>query len=384
MLLQDEIEGRIASGEIRVSYAFDVSQKLPTRLEPAENVDPANQNSLATKAFRSGFFGDRLAIRLGPIVSSHTRKRMKGRVNFNNLSGVFDLRETNGAIRILPNEGMTVSSIEGISLGRHTAAIILPRLSLATAGITLATTYIDPVWDGILQLYLKNTTPNPYELRLGERIAVCRFYSVIGDGGSRVTPEEFAHKSHHYALNWAKILDSDHDPQPLRKRPVAELRRQRITRLTLIWLQQNWAILLGSGVIVALAGLLIGYGRVAERLKHFDDVEKGVKNIQQDVTALSTDVKQMRSRLVSTGEIDTVVPANTPRFSVEIPLDRAWNPADSVWLAIVEGDTSVGLQHALVRDPTHPETSILQISIQPSHKQPTPLHLRLRWLVGSR
>src|SRR5688572_12543702 len=138
MLSKRQVQQRLESGEIRITYAFDILTSTPSRVEPPETVDPKKPQSLATKIFERNFFCDRFALSLGPIVLSHTHKKIRGRVNYKGRPYAFDLRETDGSILIMPDEGLTVSSIENITLGKSTAAIVLPRLSLATAGLVTA------------------------------------------------------------------------------------------------------------------------------------------------------------------------------------------------------------------------------------------------------
>ncbi len=383
MLSKQQVRDRLKTGEIRIGYSFDISASLLIRAEPPETVDPRKQQSFATKSFERSFFGDRLAIRLGPIVLSHTHKRVRGRKNFKNSPYVFDLRETAGAMLIMPDEGLTVSSIENIALGTSTAAIILPRLSLATAGVVTASTYIDPCWDGILQIYIKNSTRHVYELKFGESIAICRFYQVSVSESADELKDVFTKKSHHYALNWGNILDTDHDPQPLRKSPVKDIWYRRLRRTTSTFLREHWGYVIGASIASMVVAFLVGLGAFYEKLNHIRDLEAAITMNKTLTDSLQSELKQLRAKQVSMGEVDVVIPANTTTERTEISLDRAYSPLLIVRVDPGQPDRSVGVQASLFADRQRSENTIVRITATRPAADGNPLPIRVRWIVGS-
>ena len=377
----------VTRGEVRISYEFDISTRPVSRLQPPQSVDFSNESSVATKTFLSSFFGDRLGVHLGPLVFSHTYERKRGRVNFKDQKSIFDLRATDGRIAIMPHEGMTVSSIENIALQASTACIILPRLTLATAGLLVCTTYIDPYWEGILQLFIENTTPHPYELSFGERIAICRFYTVLGTPQSPEAQRRFAQKSHHFALNWTKILDSDADPHPLRKKPLKDSWSDRLQRGVINFGQKYWVILIGTGALTVLAlvgGWLVSYGSLTERLKDVTDLKTIVKRTEAAASELNATVSRLVEKQVEVGRAEITIQSGDDAGSLDIPLDRTWISSDVAWVDVVEGDPSIHLQHSLLRDSQRSGKTILHIAAQRMNSQPAPSQVGVRWLVGPR
>lgn len=233
VLPRQEFENHLRQGDIKIVYHFDPGVDPPAELpEEQRVVDPDEPDRPATRAFAASFFGDRLGLTLGPLVLSHAYRSRRGRTKYKNLDGVFDLRRTAGTIRIAPRESITVNTIESIGLTGTLAATTLPRLTQATAGMVLSASYIDPWWSGLPVLHMVNLAGRPIDLRFGERIAVTRVYPTAGAPLAPSTRERFAEKSHHFGLGWERILSSDADPFPMRKRTVAPNRVQRLVGST--------------------------------------------------------------------------------------------------------------------------------------------------------
>lgn len=298
MLTRGDVLALVGSGELEVAYAFDCTTegtcvRLPQEAVVTSALDTAQP---ADRMFAASFFGDRLDLSLGPVVLSHRRTQPGDRTRFKGRKGTIDLTESSNRILVEPGELLTVHSIERIRLGGQTAALLLPRLTLATAGLRVTSSYIDPGWDGILQLSLANDSPRPYELRLGERIAVCRFYLV----SSPVTEEHmqlFPQKSHHFGLTWARVLDTDDDPVPLRKQPVA--RRD----LAHIWSQVRgyWKYVAGAvGVVAIITGLMWVGGKSADLSRALSLADK-VDSQQTDLAAADAQLDELEDRLPNAG-----------------------------------------------------------------------------------
>ena len=275
----------IAAGELEIAYAHDCTTpgncvRLSTEAQVTPSLDTARP---ADRMFAGNFFGDRLDVSLGPIAFSHRRREPAGRDRFNGRRGTIDLSASAYKLTIEPGELLTIQTIERVRLGRGLAAVLLPRLTLATAGLQTLTSYVDPGWNGILQVALVNISDKPYELTVGERIAVLRFYEV----SSPVSQEEvakFAEKSHHYGLTWEGILDKGKDPMPFRKLPVErwDVRRIRAS------LQGAGRLVVGSFGLVAVLGALMWLGarnaELQDALSLRDEVEAAAR-INQGLVA---------------------------------------------------------------------------------------------------
>jgi deoxycytidine triphosphate deaminase len=278
MLTESKIERLVADGAITISYYFDPLGKPPEHLG-VQQVDPEVRESKATQAFRSALFGDRLGLTLGPLVLSHTKGRAKGRSRYRDFSGVFDMRESGGGISLRPGESVTVNTIERIALDGTLGALILPRLTHATAGLTLTPSYIDPLWDGLPVLHLVNVSRHAYKLQFGERIAACQFYRLEGEALPEGFRDRFIEKSHHYGLSWDRICSSDADPFPLRKRPTARIAAAE--RLTAA-IGSGWTKLAAAGLTIgALMVALVAYG-------HFEGQVERIGELSQQVQVLTS------------------------------------------------------------------------------------------------
>ena len=383
MLSKQQVQVRLKSGEIRIAYSFDITAASPSRVEPPEAANPLNPQSFATKIFERSFFGDRLAVRLGPIVQSHTYKTIRGRVNFKRRPYVFDLRETDCSIFIMPGEGLTVSSIENILVGRTTAAFILPRLSLATAGIVAAPTYIDPCWDGILQIYINNSTHHVYELKLGESVAICRFYEMPASETADELKSLFAKKSHHYGLNWANILDTEQDPQPLRKAPVKDLLNRRLRRIATVFVREYWGYVVGVGMVGIFCSILIGLGQFHEKLNRINEIDLAAERNKALAETLQAELKQLRVKQVTMGESSIMIPAKSAMESVEVVLERAYSPLLVARAKATQSEPLASLRTALSLDPRIPEHTLLRITAARTSADTNALPILVEWIVGS-
>jgi hypothetical protein len=294
MLTEDRVANFIALGRLELTYYWDPRGNPPTRLEHPEVV-PAEAEAGATRAFRDGFFGDRLRLTLGPLVLSHRYARLRGRANYRGLPGVFDLRESQNRIEIRPGESITINTIESVSLDGSLGAITLPRLSHATAGLVLSPSYIDPCWRGVLVLNLINQTRKPIEIRFGERIAQTLFYEVDGEPLPDGFRNEFARKSHHYGLDWERV-EGGGDPFPLRKGPVPSRFQSELERVARVVF--NRATAFGVTGLVLL-GLIFAVGQRWDKVDKVDDLETRIGTLERQQAASRERERSLREAIDS-------------------------------------------------------------------------------------
>ena len=307
MLTQQELLRLIGRGEAGVSYYFDPTVRSPTVLT-SPWVTATDPDESADRAFADAMFGDRLRLTLGPLLLSHTHRWSRGRKGYKSFANVFDLRETGGHLDLRPGESATINTIERVRLSGGVGALILPRLSHATAGLVLAPSYIDPHWDGILALQLVNASRRRYTLRFGERIAVCLFYRVDGEPLDDEFRAHFAGKSHHYGLSWERIEASDADPFPLGKRPTGRAAVLDEAR----GLARTTGARLGAAGITAAAVIsgAVAYGGLSERLSSVEDLDRRVEKLSEAPVASA-----------SSGEVTLTIKAGRTRASRDIQLD---------------------------------------------------------------
>jgi deoxycytidine triphosphate deaminase len=381
MYTEAAIREQIASGEITIRYAFDITvEGIPPRLPINAPVDFSKPEDAGVKCFETNFFGDRLGITMGPIVYSHRFRKRIGRTQYKDRDYCFDLRSL-GAIDLEPGESITASSVEHVILKGSTAAIILPRLSVASAGAVASTTYIDPYWDGILQLHIVNEADRPISLRFGERIAVCRFYPVIGGPVPGELRERFSHKSHHYGLNWSRILDTDFDPQPLRKRPTATptVRRRLLSAAKLAsgWLHEYFGWLVGAGLISVIAA----WGQLRGELKELDELRKTVRQLTESSQELEGASLRLASQLPVVGSMDLDIDSGRMQAESFQKVRRPFSPAKAAILS-VEPSTLVVAVSQLRPDPDSKSTLLYIRVTRIGADSAAPIRATVHWLVG--
>lgn len=273
MLSRREIDAAMSTGDIRISYAFvdDVGAAVSI-----EAVKGDTSSDRASKKFDQNFSGNRLSITLGPLVKSNTHPHVRSRKRFRSHKSVTDLRKTGGKYKVRRGESITVNTNEHVSLGSEYGAISLPRLSLATEGLLLTSSYIDPQWRGILVLQLVNVNSRKITLKIGEKIAATHFYKVNETSLSEADADKFVDKSHHYGLSWDLLLDddSDRDPFPQRKRPEGRFDSD-------LWdfVQPFWQKLTAWGITgLVIIGAVFAAGRIAEQYKDLPERVSRLEN----------------------------------------------------------------------------------------------------------
>jgi deoxycytidine triphosphate deaminase len=276
VLTEKALEGLIDEKRVAISYHFDPLAKPPVELT-SQDVNLESPDSKATQAFRSALFGDRFGLTVGPLVLSHTHSRARGRGGYKNFPNIFDLRESDNRISIKPGESITVNTIERVALDGSMGALILPRLTHATAGLTATPSYIDPYWDGLPVLHLVNVSRYPYQLEFGERIAACQFYRLEGGEIDETFRRRFMEKSHHYGLSWERIATSDADPFPMRKRPT-----KRVVvgdRVSALLHNVNTRLAAGGLTLVSVAAALIAYGHFEGQVGRVDELSNAIHHV---------------------------------------------------------------------------------------------------------
>lgn len=276
MLTEDRVAEFISAGRIELSYHWNPGRTPPELLERPEVV-PSDSDSPAARAFREGFFGDRLRLTMGPLVLSHRYARMRGRSNFRDLPGVFDLRESENRLEVRPGESITINTIENVALDGSLGAITLPRLTHATAGLVLSPSYIDPFWRGVLVLNVANHTGKRVEIQFGERIAQTFFYELDGEPLPEGFRNAFAQKSHHYGLDWKRIEDGG-NPFPLRKGAIPSRVQSELERAGRVVFNRLTAAGLTAFVLL---GLIFAGGGAWNKVGKIDDLEKRVSALER-------------------------------------------------------------------------------------------------------
>jgi len=383
MFGKNAIMDALSRGDISISYEYDLSMDVPVRLADAAVVDPHDPDALATRIFQRHFFGDRLGLTVGPIVVSDSIRRLPGRVLFKGRAGHFDLTKSNGEIEIMPEESLAVHSVEYVRVGAKTAAYILPRLTLATAGLVVVPTYIDPYWEGILQLYITNLSSEPHSLKFGERIAICRFYEVEGADENPEIKSQFTQKSHHYGLNWRRILDSDADVQPRRKQhvPVAVYRERLRTKAAQFI--TNWHNFMGLAAGAALIGAIFVYARFDSKAGQIDNIATQVQALRTDIDRNAAALKDLDRDFPQSGSFDLQLAANQQQLTQDIALERRPASGAEVWVFPTPSAAPIVATGKIYCGSGMTDCK-LRITVQRTLVSPQMPNVQIKWLILGR
>ncbi|WP_164518033.1 dCTP deaminase domain-containing protein [Mycobacterium sp. P7213] len=283
---------------LRIQYECDPSGDGNLLATPEDVVD---ENSLGRQIFQANFFGNRLSFTMGPVVLSHRYRWRRGRKRFKGRPYVFDLRATGGKFTLEPGETITVNTLEYLTLGRDLGALTLPRLSHATVGVVLSTSYVDPYWSGIMVFHIANTSPNPFTLRVGEKIGACHFYRVADTDLTTDFRDVFSAKSHHYGQSWRKILAEDADPFPQRKQAdISNSRRQ--LAIAGEWLQRRWKSAFAIAGIGAIAGGLIVVGSYLKEIQEIRTLPAKLSTQEAEIGLQNSTIKRLRDHSPLAGQ----------------------------------------------------------------------------------
>lgn len=305
MLSKKEALHEIAKKNLEISYEFDPSGNGDLLASPT---DVADENGLGRKIFEANYFGNRLSFTLGPLVLSHRYRWRRGRKRFKGRPYVYDLRETGGQFTIEPGEAITVNTIEHLTLGPDLGALTLPRLSHATVGVVLSTSYVDPYWSGIMVFHITNTSPSPFILKFGEKIGACHFYKVTDTDLTSDFRNKFSAKSHHYGQSWRKIINDDADPFPQKKR-AALSDRKRLVSAVGEWTQKHWKSALATVGISAVAGGLIVVGSYLKEIEGIRALPSSVASQTSQISSQSSIINSVLNNAPKTGELLITLPA---------------------------------------------------------------------------
>ena len=328
MLSRSGVEQRLRAGQVRISYFFDPSAAGgPAQLTQSAPVDPDQPGSLGTQIFLRNFFAQRLGLTVGPLVLSHQYDWHRKRKRYKGIPGVFDLRLSGGNIALLPGESVTVNSIEHVTLGSNTGAITYPRLSHATAGLVLSTSYIDPYWDGILVLHLTNTARRPILLRFGEKFASTMFYDIVEGPVEPETRDKFVQKSHHYGLSWERILSSDADPFPLRKQPVPGLIRGNDSSARELVGRYGKPLATAGVTVAVVVSALVYIGRLQQSLGDVKDLQQRQQAQEAEVKSNARDIADIKSSQVQSGSVIVSIQGGAREGRLDFPVPGAGSKA---------------------------------------------------------
>jgi len=376
MLSHTKIEQRVRDGEIRIAYSFLPNDKGEVLfVDPDAPVDLDKPDSAATRFFQSRLFSDRLGVTLGPVVRSHSPLAGLKRPKFRGLPDTTDIRDSAGVLALQPFETVSVASNEHITLGGKTAAMIIPRITNADAGIILAPTYIDAYWSGTLQMVLTNATQHIQHLRLIEPIAQCFFFAL----GSAVDPafkQRFPSKSHHFGQNWHKVLREDGDPFPRRKRlghTPGPIPRARLAVIRFWEENRSWVVALGLvGAVVTAA---VGYGRIAQQIS---TLAKDGETVAQHTHRLQS----LEDRIPLSGIQRTAIPTGRVFHSLDFTIDRPLSASTTIWVEAYAPAAPDATAVGSLSTGTNSRQTSVHLTVTIPSTQPADTPVEIHWMLA--
>lgn len=194
MVLNNEgIIGALKSGKITITeYTWDKKVKAK----------PFNVSQLKG--------GHKIRLHVGFLVRTLSDKRwLHPKILFNKRDGIIDLRKLRSRqYELQPKESVILFTNEVIKMGSEYFGVILSRVSLEETGLVVSQSYIDPNWDGVLQLIVTNNSETPKLLQ--EHCEIANLFVFKMDQPARTTRQN---KNDHYAVTWETICDNPMYPK---------------------------------------------------------------------------------------------------------------------------------------------------------------------------
>lgn len=145
-------------------------------------------------------FSHKISLHIGPLIRVLSQKPISGDSLFQGTDGIIDLSKCGNKYILEPHESVGIYSREKITLSSNLFGLVLPKVKNFYHGGTTPLSYVDPMWEGVLELIYTNHSENAVTLHEGQPLANLIILTMDGDSSYR-TPNR------HYAYDWAR---SDH------------------------------------------------------------------------------------------------------------------------------------------------------------------------------
>lgn len=180
----------------------------------------------------------KVRLHVGFLVRTLSDKRwLPQKILYNKRDGIIDLRKVEERKYILqPKESVIIFTNEAIKMGADYFGLILSRVSLEETGLVVSQSYIDPNWDGVLQLIITNHSESPQILQ--EHCEIANLVLFKMEHPAHTTSQK---KNEHYGVTWEVIAENPMFPKWQDRRRSWTLRLRHIIR-------SYWLIFTGIGV----------------------------------------------------------------------------------------------------------------------------------------
>lgn len=163
--------------------------------------------------------GHKIRLHVGFLVRTLSDKRwLNPKVLYNKRDGIVDLRKLEEHKYVLqPKESVLLFTSEYVKTGSDYFGLILSRVSLEETGLLISYSYIDPNWDGVLQLVVTNTSEAPKLMQ-----EHCEIANLILFKMDRSAARVAQNHNGHYGVSWDLICNNAIYPRwQDRKRPLS-------------------------------------------------------------------------------------------------------------------------------------------------------------------
>lgn len=152
----------------------------------------------------------KIRLHVGFLLRTLSDKRwVNPKVLYNKRDGIIDLRQVEGRKYLLyPGEAVLLYTNEVITLGPGYFGLLLSRVSLEETGLMASQSYIDPSWEGVLQIVVTNNSETPRLLQEHCEIANLVLFKMEQDADGAAQK-----KNDHYGVTWEKIRDNPDFPK---------------------------------------------------------------------------------------------------------------------------------------------------------------------------
>jgi deoxycytidine triphosphate deaminase len=388
MLSHLAIEAAVRSNRIEVYYYFLPDNTGAIDFHPdGLRVDLDQPQSPQARFFHERLFSDRLGLTLGPIVKSHGGHSGSRRSAFRGRKDCIDIRETGNALLLNPYETISIATNERIVLGGDVFALLVPRITLADAGILLNVAYIDAYWNGTMQMVLTNSTPYPQRLNLIEPIAQCLFFD-LEPSASLAFKTNFPAKSHHYGQNWKKIINEDGDPFPTRKIPASSAGALdgMSQKIRSIWVEHGSKLKILGAALLLLAGVG-SWTEITQSLRDVPALESALQNIKPyfdkdnefNLLHAAENIRALRRDRPLSGIDAVTIPAGKTSATQIVSVPRSMSSGGTIWAATMDG--SLEAQVSADIESTDSEVTRFRLTVHSSDSSNEDRIIHVKWLI---
>ena len=187
--------------------------------------------------------GHKIRLHVGFLIRTLSDKRwLNPKMLFNNRDGIVDLRQLEGRqYELQPKESVILFTNEAVKMGAKFFGVILSRVSLEETGLVVSQSYIDPNWEGVLQLIVTNNSETPKRLQEHCEIANLIVYKM-----EQPAKRTSQNRNDHFAVTWETIGDNPMYPKWQDRKRSWLLKTKHSIRT-------YWYILTGLSVVGVIA-----------------------------------------------------------------------------------------------------------------------------------